>query len=189
MVVVVAAAAAHHLLPLDHAVARVVEDDDDDVQLHPHRRLELLGIHHEAAVAAERDALARRLDHLGGECGVRRGNVGSDEGMWGRAWDRSHLGGDRGGEAGAHRRQRVVEQHGVGLEGGVRARDVDLVHAVVEAEDRRRLQRAGGGGGGEVAAAAAAVVVVVVVVVVVAVVVANHSLDSMFYRYKYLHRS
>ena len=89
MVVVVAAAAAHHLLPLDHPVARVVEDDDDDVQLHPHRRLELLGIHHEAAVAAERDALARRLDHLGGECGVRRGNVGSELGMWGRMWDRS----------------------------------------------------------------------------------------------------
>ena len=73
--------------------------------------------------------------------------MGSDVGMWGRNWECGvgrgidHLGGDRGGEAGAHRRQRVVEQHRVGLEGGVRARDVDLVHAVVEAEDRRRLQR------------------------------------------------
>ena len=48
------------LLPVDEAVAVVAPDDDGDVRPDPLRGLELLGVHQEAAVAAQRDDLAAR---------------------------------------------------------------------------------------------------------------------------------
>ena len=41
------------LLPADHSVGVVLQDEDDQVESEPHGRLELLGVHHEAAVAAD----------------------------------------------------------------------------------------------------------------------------------------
>ena len=84
------------------------------MKAHAHRRLELLRVHHEPAVATKRHNLAAGLDDLGS---------------------------DRCGQPGAHRGERIVEQNGVGLERLVAAGDVDLVHAVVEAQDGRWLER------------------------------------------------
>ena len=78
------------------------------------RGLHLLAVHHEAAVAADRHHLAVGIDHL-----------------------RRH----RRGQAGAHRRQRIVEQHRVGLARRIIAREPDLVDAVVEADDAVRRHR------------------------------------------------
>ena len=51
------------LLPADHAVAVVVEDQHGEVDAQADRRLHLLAVHHEAAIAADRHHLATRIDH------------------------------------------------------------------------------------------------------------------------------
>ncbi len=43
----------HGLLPADHPVGVVLQDEDDQVEPEPHGRLQLLGVHHEAPVAAD----------------------------------------------------------------------------------------------------------------------------------------
>ncbi len=100
--------AVDRLLPADHAIGAVVQDDDDEVQPEPHRRFHLLRVHHEAAIAADRHDAALRMEHR-----------------------RHH----RRGQARAHRGERIVEQQRVGDMGAVVAREPDLVHAVVEADD------------------------------------------------------
>ena len=77
-------------------------------ELQPDRGLELLAVHHEAAVAADRHHPAVRIEHRGHH---------------------------RRRQARAHRRQRVVEQQRVGDARAVVAREPDLVHAVVERDD------------------------------------------------------
>ena len=44
----------HRLLPADHAVGAVLDDEHHEIELEAHRRLELLRVHHEAAIAAHR---------------------------------------------------------------------------------------------------------------------------------------
>ena len=65
-------------------------------------------VHHEAAVAADREDAPLGMEHRGHH---------------------------RRGQAGAHRRQRIVEQQRVGDAGAVVAGEPDLVHAVVERDD------------------------------------------------------
>ena len=96
------------LLPADHAVGEILDDQHDEIEFQPHRGLELLAVHHEAAVAADCHHAALRVEKLGRDCGRQ---------------PRPH-----GGE-------RVVEQQGVGDMGAVVAREPDLVHAIVEADD------------------------------------------------------
>ena len=96
------------LLPADHPVGVVLDDQHDQVELQPDRGLELLRVHHEAAVAAHRQHALARVQHRGHH---------------------------RRGQARAHRRQRVVEQQRVGVARAVAAREPDLVHAVVERDD------------------------------------------------------
>ena len=48
--------AVDRLLPADHAVGAVLEDQHDEIELEADRRLQLLAVHHEAAVAADRHA-------------------------------------------------------------------------------------------------------------------------------------
>ncbi|MCY1284104.1 hypothetical protein D9M70_329980 [compost metagenome] len=102
------------LLPADHAVAIVAQDDHREVHLQAHRGFQLLAVHHEAAIAAHRDDGLVRIDHVGGH---------------GRR------------QAGAHGRQGVVQQHGVGHVRLVVAGEPDLVHAVVQGDDALRRQR------------------------------------------------
>ena len=52
------------LLPVDQPVAVVAPDDHDDRGADALRGLELLGVHEEAAVAAQRDDLAVGVDEL-----------------------------------------------------------------------------------------------------------------------------
>ena len=49
------------LLPTDHAIGGVVQDQHDQVQLEPDRGLEFLRVHHEAAVAADREDASLRM--------------------------------------------------------------------------------------------------------------------------------
>ena len=69
------------LFPLDHAVSVVSNDDDGDVNAKSHSRFEFLGVHHEAAVAANGCHRLLRMNQFG--CNRRR-------------------------QSGAHRRQRIV---------------------------------------------------------------------------------
>ena len=54
------------LLPDDRAELAVLPDDVDERRLQAHRRLELLAVHEEAAVAVDRDHLALGVHELGG---------------------------------------------------------------------------------------------------------------------------
>ena len=79
--------AVDRLLPADHAVGVVVQDQHDQVELQPDRGLQFLAVHHEAAVAADRHHAPVRIQHGGHH---------------------------RRRQAGAHGRQRIVQQQGVG---------------------------------------------------------------------------
>ena len=100
--------AVDRLLPADHAVGGILEDQHHEVEPEADRRLHLLRVHHEAAVAADREHAPVRVEQL------------------------RHHG---RGQAGAHGRERVVEEERVGDVGAVVAREPDLVHAVVERDD------------------------------------------------------
>jgi len=100
--------AAVLLLPLDHAKGVVVDEKDDEVLEQTHGRLELLRVHHEAAVAAHDHDLTLWVDQLGGNA---------------RRQTSTH-----GGEG-------IVQQDRVGNVRLVVAREPELVHAVVERED------------------------------------------------------
>src|SRR5690349_12500139 len=47
--------AVYRLLPADHAIGTILEDHHHEVELEAHRGLELLTVHHEAAIAAHGD--------------------------------------------------------------------------------------------------------------------------------------
>ena len=96
------------LLPADHPVGIVAQDQHGEIEPEADRGFHLLAVHHEAAVAADRHDLALRVKH------------------------RAH---HRARQACTHRRQRVVEQDGVGQIGGITAREPDLVDPVVETDD------------------------------------------------------
>ena len=96
------------LLPPDHAVGEVLKNENDQIELEANRRLHLLRIHHEAAVAAD-------------------GHYPPF-----RAKDRRH---HRGRQTGTHRRQCVVEQYRVGNVGPIVPREPDLIHAVIKCDD------------------------------------------------------
>ena len=98
----------HRLLPADHAIGGVLQDQDHEVELQPDRRLHLLRIHHEAAVAAHRHHPPVRIE------------------------DRGH---HRRRQACAHGGERIVQQHRVGNVGPVVPREPDLVHPIVEGDD------------------------------------------------------
>ena len=102
------------LLPDDRAVLAVLPDEVDDRRAQPHRGLELLAVHEEAAVAVDRHDLA----------------VGVHE-----------LGRDRARHREAHARQAVGDQHRVGLVGREHAPDPQLVQAHVGDEDVVAAQR------------------------------------------------
>ncbi len=102
------------LLPADHAVGVVLEDQHHDMDAETNRRLHLLRIHHEAAVAAHGENFPLGMNQRGG---------------------------DRRRKPRPHGRQRIVEQQRVGDAGAVIAREPDLVHAVVERHDAVRRHR------------------------------------------------
>ena len=96
------------LLPADHPVSIIAQDQHGEIEPEAHRRLHLLAVHHEPAIAADRHHLACRVKH------------------------RAH---HRGRQARAHCRQRIVEQHGVGEVSSIAARKPDLVDPIIEADD------------------------------------------------------
>ena len=96
------------LLPADHAVRIVLQDQHDQVQPEPDRRFQLLAVHHEAAIAAHRQHPPVRIQHGGHH---------------------------RRRQPRPHGRERVVEQQRVGDPRAIVAREPDLVHAVVKADD------------------------------------------------------
>ena len=96
------------LLPADHPVSVIAQDQHREIEAEAHRGLHLLAVHHETAVAADRHDLAVGIQHR-----------------------RHH----RARQARTHRRQRIIEQHGVGEIGIVPARKPDLVDPVVQADD------------------------------------------------------
>jgi hypothetical protein len=95
------------LFPADHALSIVLQDQHHKI-LEAHCCFQLLGIHHEAAVAADRKHLSSRMEQ------------------------RSH---NPRRQARAHRGQRVVEQESVRNLCAIIASEPDLVHAIVEADD------------------------------------------------------
>jgi hypothetical protein len=100
--------AVRRLLPADHPVGVVLQDQHHEIHPNTHRGLQLLRVHHEAAVATNSEHASRWIEH------------------------RSHNG---RGQPGSHRCERVVEQEGVGNASAVVAGEPDLVHAIVEADD------------------------------------------------------
>jgi len=75
------------LLPADHAIGGILDHKHDEIELQSHGGLELLAVHHEAAIAADREHALVRIEAFGR---------------------------DRRREPRAHRRQRIVEQQRVG---------------------------------------------------------------------------
>ena len=53
--------AVYLLLPTDHAVGVVLKNQNDHVKTKAHRRFHLLGVYHEAAVAAHCEHAATRM--------------------------------------------------------------------------------------------------------------------------------
>ena len=96
------------LLPLNHAIAVVPDDEDDQVKTQTNGSFQLLGVHHEPAVAADGHDGPVRIDEL---CG------------------------HGGRQAGPHCGQRVVEEYGVGLVCLVVSCEPDLVHTVIKGDD------------------------------------------------------
>ena len=96
------------LLPLDEPEGVVVQDQHDNRDVQPHRGLELLGVHHESAVAHHGKHPAFGMDQLGGK---------------GRR------------QARTHGREGVVEDEGVRLVGAVEPREPEFVDAVVQGDD------------------------------------------------------
>jgi len=92
------------LLPDDRAELAVLPDHVHDRGLEADRGLQLLAVHEKAAVAADGDHVAMRVDELGGD-------------------------GRRQGEA--HPRQTVGDQHRARLVGREHAADPELVQADV----------------------------------------------------------
>src|SRR5262249_59383577 len=83
-------------------------DEYEGFEPKAHRRLELLGVHHEPTIAAHREHAARRIEHRG------------HDGRW---------------QPGPHRCERIVEQERVRDTGAVVAGEPDFEHAVVQAND------------------------------------------------------
>ena len=96
------------LLPADHPIGVVLQDQHHEIHPHAHRGLELLRIHHEAAVATDREHTPLGIKH------------------------RSH---DGRGQPGPHGCERVVEQQCIGNACAVVAGEPNLVHAVIETDD------------------------------------------------------
>src|SRR5918993_99575 len=96
------------LLPVDEAVAVVAPDHDGDLRPEADRGLELLDVHQQAAVPAQRHDAPVRVDER------RR---------------------DRARQRNAHRRESVRDDHRVGLVRLVQPRDPDLVGADVGHHD------------------------------------------------------
>src|SRR3984957_19637425 len=107
--------AVRFLLPADHPESVVFQYQHDETELKAVRRFQLLRIHHESTVAAHGEDAAIRVEHCG------------HDGRW---------------QTGAHGRERVIQQQCVRDVRAIVAREPDLVHAVVEADDavlRHRL--------------------------------------------------
>src|SRR5690606_32781392 len=96
------------LLPLDHAVAVVAQNQNDQIQSETDGGFQLLRVHHKAAVTADGDYAAIRINQFG-----------------------SH--GRR--QAGTHGGQRIVQQYGIGFVGRIVAGKPDFVHAVIQRDD------------------------------------------------------
>ena len=96
------------LLPPDHPVGGIIQDEHNQVEAKPDRGFYFLRIHHEPAIAANRQHAALWPEH------------------------RRHHGRR---QPGSHRCQCVVEQNGIGLMRDVIAGEPNLVDAIVESDD------------------------------------------------------
>ena len=92
----------------DHAESAVVEHDDDQIETESHCRLDFLAVHSEATIAGDHNNLTLWIYELGGNCR---------------------------GQTDAHRAQRVVDKHRIGLACVEVARRPQHVDPVVERQD------------------------------------------------------
>src|SRR5438093_1327831 len=99
---------ASQLIPLDDPVGAVLEDDGHDRRPRPQRRLQLLHVHQEAAIAGRREDAPLGVEQLGA---------------------------DRAGECDAHAREAVRDDAGVRRRTWVQTRDPELVGADVAHQD------------------------------------------------------